>query len=985
MLDRPALPAVRLSILALLAAATMVAAGRSDRSVAREGAAEGASRSRIAATGSMPKAETPEQPRVEAVLDPQPGLPRPFDGISARERFRRAHPGSDFHVMPDGRVGRVYGAAFSFGATPFESAERFRLEHADLLGARPDELVAEGPFEDKRVVQPILWDPAREEFRFFGVYYAQKLAGIPVHTGVVKMLVRNEPGFPLVLVSADVRPLGVFAEIFDGIAPAPRQLDPEQYAGRAFDQFRMPPTLSAVEPVIWAGVDDQFAEPRLGVRFEAEGGTVFDPANYRKFLYISDPQTGEILHQENKILHQSITGTVTARVTSGIGADICGGIVVEALPYARVTRGTQNYFADSTGFFSIPGSVTSPVTVSSLVRGQFFVVNNPGGGSSEVSVTVNPGETSGISLLQNAANASELTRAEVNAYLHSNIVRDYALSMNPQYPTIASQTQFTVNVNIDNNCNAFYNGSSINFYTSGGGCSNSAASTVVYHEYGHHLIAVGGSGQGQYGEGMSDSVAVAITDSPLLGVGFQNNCSSPLRSAVNSVQYPCSEAIHSCGRLLSGSIWDTRNALISTGVSNYRDLIGSWTINSILVHTGTLITPQITIDFLTLDDDNANILDGTPHYAQINQGFSAHSMPAPPLPALSISFPTGVPAVVAPDGSTSFEVEVRPLTGTPSGSVQLRWRTAGSSTYLSSPCPPLGGDRYLATIPASECGGRVDFYFVASAVGGGATTSPPGGSSEPYTAFVATEVVIAVEDDFSTNSGWIGGVPGDTATSGIWVRVNPVGTTSGGAQVQPNAPYAGSACWVTGQHPGGGAGANDVDNGVTTLLSPVFDLSDAEAGTRVLASYWRWYSNGRGAGPNNDVFRIDVTANGGATWVNLETVGPAGPEVDGGWFFREWDLGSFIPLTDSVRLRFIASDFDPQSLVEAAVDLFRLREIRCAPAGNPADLNGDGVVDGADLGILLSAWGATGHPADLNRDGIVDGADLGMLLSAWGN
>jgi hypothetical protein len=47
------------------------------------------------------------------------------------------------------------------------------------------------------------------------------------------------------------------------------------------------------------------------------------------------------------------------------------------------------------------------------------------------------------------------------------------------------------------------------------------------------------------------------------------------------------------------------------------------------------------------------------------------------------------------------------------------------------------------------------------------------------------------------------------------------------------------------------------------------------------------------------------------------------------------------------------------------------------------DLNGDGVVDGNDLGILLAAWGAGTGPADLNRDGAVDGNDLGMLLAAW--
>lgn len=48
------------------------------------------------------------------------------------------------------------------------------------------------------------------------------------------------------------------------------------------------------------------------------------------------------------------------------------------------------------------------------------------------------------------------------------------------------------------------------------------------------------------------------------------------------------------------------------------------------------------------------------------------------------------------------------------------------------------------------------------------------------------------------------------------------------------------------------------------------------------------------------------------------------------------------------------------------------------------DLNGDGIVNGADLGLLLGSWGVcAGCPADLNGDGIVNGADLGLMLGAW--
>lgn len=53
----------------------------------------------------------------------------------------------------------------------------------------------------------------------------------------------------------------------------------------------------------------------------------------------------------------------------------------------------------------------------------------------------------------------------------------------------------------------------------------------------------------------------------------------------------------------------------------------------------------------------------------------------------------------------------------------------------------------------------------------------------------------------------------------------------------------------------------------------------------------------------------------------------------------------------------------------------------------PGDLNGDGIVDVADLLLLLGAWGPCAGescPADLNDDGTVDVADLLILLGNWG-
>ena len=55
----------------------------------------------------------------------------------------------------------------------------------------------------------------------------------------------------------------------------------------------------------------------------------------------------------------------------------------------------------------------------------------------------------------------------------------------------------------------------------------------------------------------------------------------------------------------------------------------------------------------------------------------------------------------------------------------------------------------------------------------------------------------------------------------------------------------------------------------------------------------------------------------------------------------------------------------------------------CEPPCEPSDLDCNGVVNGADLALLLSNWGAAGT-GDIDDNGIVNGADLAQLLSNWG-
>jgi len=177
-------------------------------------------------------------------------------------------------------------------------------------------------------------------------------------------------------------------------------------------------------------------------------------------------------------------------------------------------------------------------------------------------------------------------------------------------------------------------------------------------------------------------------------------------------------------------------------------------------------------------------------------------------------------------------------------------------------------------------------------------------------------VASLVEELFEADSFWTVGAPGDDATQGLWVRVDPIGTYVYGqpAQTEDDHTPEGVACFVTKQG-GIGAPANqgDVDGGRTTLTSPIYDLTQAVEPRLV---YWRWYTNNLAQNPNEDFWQVDVSSDGGATWVNLENTS----ESANSWVRMEFDLSNYIQLTSRVRLRFIASDEGNDSCVEAALD-----------------------------------------------------------------
>jgi len=591
---------------------------------------------------------TAQSPAAGKVGSPIPQLIHVIDAIdvpSARADFFTAAPGSDFFERGD-RITRVYGSAFSHGKSPSLSAESFIRDHSDIFGVEASTLLPMGAFPDATHWVDVYWDDATESFRFTLLGYSQFVSGVPVFRSALKLLMRNDPGFPLVLASADLRDLGTFPSTLHA-RPSLAQFPAQVWSSEAIRIARVEEPTEA-QLVVFAGYDNDPHPPTLAVSFIVERGVL--SSGYSKMLYVAEATTGKILFQEEQVCNADIPGTVRGMATVGWAADACEAEVATGLPYAAVSFATQTIYANAQGEFIVPNAGTGSVDITSnlTVGGRYFKVDNVAGTES----TITNSAPSGVptSFLHNALNTSEVERAQVNAYLHSNIVRDYIIAANPSYPTIADQqgaTAFQINVAVAGTCNAFYNGTSINFYNAGGGCNNTAFSTVVHHEYGHHLVAAGGSGQGAYGEGMGDVMGALISEIPLLGVGFQT-CGTGIRNASNSCQFSatgcssCGSAIHACGQLLSGCVWDTRTNLAAVEPTLFRSMIRSLAVNSVLLHTGTTIEGDITVDYLTLNDNDGDILNGTPHYGAINSAFSAHGLPGPAIPLLQFTVVGGV-------------------------------------------------------------------------------------------------------------------------------------------------------------------------------------------------------------------------------------------------------------------------------------------------------------------------------------------------------
>jgi len=360
-------------------------------------------------------------------------------------------------------------------------------------------------------------------------------------------------------------------------------------------------------------------------------------------------------------------------------------------------------------------------------------------------------------------------------------------------------------------------------------------------------------------------------------------------------------------------------------------------------------------------------------------------MNVPPV-GLVTTYPNGLPGFLTPNQPTTFAVRLTPVGGgtVVPGSPTLSYRLGGlgNGSVITVPLVLQPNGDYNATFPGFECPTNVSWWVSSTLSPGSVVFNDP--STAPTTAYSAISAYgteVTHRDDFEAAVvGWT--VTNQSLTTGAWELANPNGTVLGGSVAAPEDDATsgdGVICWVTQNGaPGGAAGAADVDGGPTTLTSPAFDLQGQDA----LISFAAWFFCDDFGGVGADSLLVQISANNGATWVAANTI----LTTDSAWQNHTIRVSDFVPPTSQVRVRFVVSDQPNNSTTEAGIDSFQLETVLCnAPC--PADLSGDGLVNGADIAIVLGGWGTTGAPGlpgDADLNGVVDGADVAVILGGWG-
>ncbi|MBX3375612.1 MAG: hypothetical protein KF678_01250 [Phycisphaeraceae bacterium] len=858
----------------------------------------------------------------------------------AGQQLVQTYPG--LHAFFDqGKVTTFAGVPMTMGLTPRDAATGWLQAHGEAFGVGP-------------LTVETMWETPVMDGRFTAFGYRQTIAGLPVEFGNVRILVLNEPVPRVVYAAATVAPAPADVAgrplVSEDIAA---QLARAQWSAKGMDTWHKP------ERIVWQG-NGTWTAPVTAWKVT---GYAADPAAQLARTYIINCTTGRVEFERNEIYHTDVSGTVRAMATPGTRADSANNPPVPlVVPEVKATiTGGGVAYTNRQGQYTITHPGVTPVTVNSGVGsaqgyGGLWVNVVPNDGATPVTAsTANVTPPGPGDILLNPTPSERLT-SQVNTLICTNLTHNYFKDRAPNFNLL--DIAIVANTGVTGTCNAFFSpaAQTINFYNAGGGCNNTAFSSVISHEYGHFIVNRLGLAQNAFGEGYGDTVGILIWDDPIVGMDFRQSAPFYVRDPIGAnIQYPCSascsSAIHCCGQLLGASWWRIRENFgtqygSQPGLDQTRNLQVAWSLITIggtspSAMSGT--NGQTTaIEILTVDDNDGNINNGTPNRNLICSALAQGSVLCPALSLLSFSYPNGRPAVLTPDQGNSINVNVAGVSGIPQpGTGTISYRANGGS-YTTIAMSQGSPNQYTATIPAQPCGAVIDYYFTAQAQGGGSQTDPGNAPATVYSAIVASSQSVLADLNFNTDPGWTRNLNGAAGLStGQWDRGVPVSATG-----QPTADFDGSGqCWVTDNR----TGNNDVDGGPTNLTTGIYDLSGFQYAT---VSFARWFYTINGV---LDTFNFQYSTDG-TIWNTLDSTGNA----------PSWQLVSVnLPpaaLTATTQFRFTTNDTPNDSVTEAAVDAFKLVGFTCSTASpcyaNCDASSGSPVLTANDFQCFLNKFAA---------------------------